>query len=151
MHGLLQQNFIRSAVCPSVRQFSSNTSQQDIKSAFSYCSEQVRCALACYLLFCMFIELETPCYPRRTYDYDNYVWMLQLKQVRPTHTCHCVLADLQTSLSMSSRCAGTQSSLDCYQMFQRRNWTGGGECQRNRLASNTHAVVAGCGKQRISG
>lgn len=149
MHILLQQSFIRSAFCPSVRQFSSNTSQQDIKSAFSYCSEQVRCALACYS-FRMYIELEALCYLHRTYDYDNYVWMLQLKQVRPTYTCHHLLV-LQTSLSMSSRRAGTQGSFDCNQMFQCRNWTDWGECQRNRLASNTHAVVAGCSKQRISG
>lgn len=52
----LRQDLTRNAFSLHVRQASS-TSPQDIKSAFSYCVEQVR-----------------------TYDYDNYVWLLQLKQ-----------------------------------------------------------------------
>ena len=71
------------------------------------------------------IELEAPCYLHMTYDCHNYVWMLQLKQVCHTHTCHPVV---QTDLSTSSRCTGTQSSVDCNQMLQCRNRTGWREC-----------------------
>ena len=90
---LLRQDFVRTASTLQTRQASA-ASQQDIKSAFSYCVQQVRCA-AVFMprpVLSTASSLTSPCFGRRTYDYDNYVWLLQLKQVSSALTplCNCV-------------------------------------------------------------
>ena len=144
---LLRQDLIRSPVSMCVRQASSDSSQQDIKSAFSYCVEQVRCAAASMLIHSIPMSASSPTVAAElTTTTTTYGCYSSNRQGLPNITvCYYVLAQGICAIH-----AGTQSSPHSNQVLQRRNWTDWGKHERNRLTPHPHAMVARRSEQRFS-
>ena len=150
MNGInvLRQHFIRSPL--SARQASTLT-QGDIKAAFSYCSEQVRCErtctstdAVCSTSACNVVPCAGNTIMTTTYGCCNFLRYLFVLQP-------VARVELSSLPEKAVRPAGAQSSPYCPQMFQCRNRPGGRNSERDRPLANTHAVVARRCQQHISG
>ena len=150
MYGInvLRQHFIRSPV--SARQASTLT-QGDIKAAFSYCSEQVRCGrpctstdAVCSTSACNVVPCAGSTIMTTTYGCCNCLRYLLV----PQPVARVGLPSLPENAVPP---AGAQSSPHCPQMFQCRNRPSRRNSERDRPLADTHAVVARCCQQHISG